>query len=275
MKNKLYCSLLSSIAASLFFFSALEANLSCAEQSGEAIQPLSTSVYQFPSNACNSEEWKSEVPCSLTSCCEGAQTSCSLTPCCECTQSPCTLTPCCEGAQVPCLQAPCCGNLRFSVRVGGFYGTNRTLRDTFGCVGALYGLTASYSICGCATGFIDGDYYDRSGRPCCEVKKSNIRLWTSSLGICFPLKICTCVEPYVGLGATVGSVKLRDHFFDDTSCHTSKTAFGGVLKSGIIIPFGSCWFGELFCDYLYLPIHFERRVNLGGIKFGGGIGVAF
>lgn len=205
--------------------------------------------------------------------------------CCNSIPSPdtCCSTPCC---------VPFCADWRVSFRIGGFYNSSHTFRRFFGRVGALYGVQATSTFCGCFIGFINADYYHRSGRPCCAVKRSHINFYTGSIGICWPIRVFSCIESYVGIGAVVGGIRLRDKIAnnilfinsDSNGCikkhhETSKTAVGGVLKSGIIIPLGNCfckcWFGELFCDYMYLPVHFEKRINIGGGKIGGGFGVTF
>lgn len=249
MKNITQYILAGSLAASMLFFPIMEAN-------------MGNEGMNQPFNQNQTWTENSQDCCAPESCCENS---------CE------NVQPCCQPA---CCDTACCRNFRLSARIGGFYPTNHNFRRGFGCVGAIYGLEAAYTFCGCFTGFLDFDYYHKSGRPCCMVEKSTVQLYTGSLGLCWSLKMCSCIEPYIGIGALVGNARFRDRFVDDDvdllgCARRSKTGFGGIVKAGVIIPFASCWFGELFCDYVYLPLRFERRVNLGGVKFGGGLGISF
>lgn len=262
MKGKIQYGFVSGMVASMFLCFALEANEDDTQEEA--------SFTETPDRVMQESDQDGENVL-LQGCEQNGAPDCSIDRCEPCLDvcSPATCSP-----------TTSCANFRFSIRAGAFYPTRSCFRKTFGHASAFYGAEAAYSFCGCATLFINGDYYGRSGRPRCAISKSRINLWTGSIGVCFPLKICSCIEPYVGIGALVGGARFHDRFECDycdyaEESRCSKTAFGGVLKSGVIIPLSSCWFGELFCDYTYLPIHLERKVNLGGGKFGGGIGVRF
>ncbi|MBA3721286.1 MAG: hypothetical protein H0W88_02675 [Parachlamydiaceae bacterium] len=105
-----------------------------------------------------------------------------------------------------------------------------------------------------------------------------------SVGANYYLCITPCFHVYVGAGICYTFNKLEyhsEHFHD----HSTKSGFGAVLKTGARIDSGDYIFYDIFIDYLYqqMPLsHSERswgidrsRVDLGGFKFGAGIGVYF
>jgi hypothetical protein len=55
----------------------------------------------------------------------------------------------------------------------------------------------------------------------------------------------------------------------------SKWAVGGVLKTGIYYTVCERIFIDFFVDYLYQPVSFHHRVDVGGFKTGVGVGVKF
>lgn len=79
----------------------------------------------------------------------------------------------------------------------------------------------------------------------------------------------------MGAGPSFGRIWLKNkpHYREDE--RTTKTVFGGVVKSGIYYTITDCLFLDLFVDYLYQPVHFDKHVNIGGVKIGAGIGVKF
>jgi hypothetical protein len=81
---------------------------------------------------------------------------------------------------------------------------------------------------------------------------------------------------YAGVGPVLGIVFItnRYHCSDTQEIKASSTNVGGgaILKTGCQIFMTPYVFLDLFTDYTYLPVHVSSFEDVGGFKFGGGLG---
>jgi hypothetical protein len=157
-------------------------------------------------------------------------------------------------------------------RTAAFIPTNKLFREIYGHVGASYQLEASTDMWGCLQGWVNLEFFPKTG----HVKhcgKSKLDIYNFSFGPKYLLPLTQQTEAYAGFGLNMSTICIRNRGCDDH--RTSKFAFGGVLKSGIHIYLPNNMLLDLFCDYLYQRVHFQKNVNIGGFKTGVGIGVRF
>lgn len=161
----------------------------------------------------------------------------------------------------------------FSVefRSSAFFHSSKRFRELYGNVGSSYQLEASAPICNCLDGWVNFDWFSKNKRSGCASKVSIANI---SFGIKFPYQLCEQVTAYIGIGPSLSRIWLKNK---SHCCHenVSKLAIGGVLKTGIYYFINQCIFIDLFVDYLYQPINFEKTVDIGGLKTGAGLGIQF
>lgn len=121
--------------------------------------------------------------------------------------------------------------------------------------------------------FTNIDYMaiDRNKNSCCKTYAEVVQ---GSFGLKRSFRLSDQNDFYLGVGPSFGHISLDNH-----SCCgkevKSKYATGVVVKSGVRHFFYNGFFLDLFVDYLYQPVHFHKRVDIGGIKTGAGLGLAF
>lgn len=166
------------------------------------------------------------------------------------------------------------------IRSAAFFHSSKLFRRLYGNVGTSYELEVSTRFQDCLE--LDNieiwanyDQFSKHGKVRhCEGAKTRIDIYDISLGLNYIYPFCNCFEAYAGIGSSLSSVVLKNK-----SCcfheKKSKLAAGIVLKSGIVYYLSCQIFLDLFVDYLYQPVNFHHRVDVGGVKIGGGIGWKF
>lgn len=105
-------------------------------------------------------------------------------------------------------------------------------------------------------------------------KPTSMHLATLGIGIKYLYPIREWYSAYLGLGPCIAEIALHNQ----TSCErtkVSRTAFGVIVKSGLLFQLNSNYFADFFLDYVYLASPFKTRADLGGVKLGAGLGVKF
>lgn len=177
------------------------------------------------------------------------------------------------------------------VRAGAFYPTSKHFRKNYDDVGAFYELEASISCNPCYAFWANIDWFPKKGKAfghtCHSINchsghpSTRVDIGNFSLGIKFPYELCPCLIGYLGIGPSFGCIWIKNHshhHHKDKHHHEnkiSKAAVGLVLKSGINYYVSQCAFIDIFVDYLYQPVHFKHRIDIGGVKVGGGLGFRF
>lgn len=178
----------------------------------------------------------------------------------------CKLIPMAAGAQ-----------LTVEVRSAAVFQTSKHFREHYGSVLPSYQIELRTTPCfyPCWENWANYDYSTKKHqvRHCCD-GKSKIEIHNFSLGVDYVFNSCGNFDFYVGLGPALAVVKLKNH-----SCFFKKkkvnNPFGVVVKTGMRYYFFSRLFLDIFVDYLYQPVNYHHRVDLGGFKTGAGIGLQF
>ncbi len=173
-----------------------------------------------------------------------------------------------------------CGNLQAEIqtdvelRYGVLFPSSSLVRELYGNVLPSYQIEATVSMCGCYSLWTSLDFTKGRGNRCaCDVK-TWLNLYTWGLGVKGHYCLASCLEGYLGIGMTCANthVKNKRCCFDEK---VSRVSVGGIVKGGLTYALDCNWFIDLFCDYTYQPVHFERHTNVGGITTGLGIGYTF
>ena len=160
--------------------------------------------------------------------------------------------------------------LRVEGRVGAFFPLNSKFQRIYGDVYPCYEIEVGQTLCDCYELWLNVDDYYRSTsvRGCGD---TSLNILSFSAGpkrlFCF----CNDFAFYTGLGISVAWARINDEIIG----REYDTSVGLVVKSGLYYYLNSCWFLDLFCDYNYQPAFHHRRVDIGGIRTGLGLGYAF
>jgi hypothetical protein len=163
------------------------------------------------------------------------------------------------------------GTLEF--RTGAFFPARKDFRKIYGNAGADYQIQASMGFCSCIDLWAQVDFYPKRGR----IKgcgSSKIDIVNFSLGPRYVFPLSNCINAYAGAGLVAGYSRIRNRIFCSRN-KESTGSVGGVVKSGINIYLNCHIFLDLFVDYSYVRAYFHRRVNVGGLTTGAGIGYRF
>lgn len=163
-------------------------------------------------------------------------------------------------------------DIKCEIRSAAFYHSSNRFREIYGDVGVNYQLEASTCLNPCLDGWINLDWFsdDATIKECHARTKANIA--SVSFGLKYPYQFCDKFIGYIGVGPSISRIWLKNK----NQCEhekVSKLAFGCILKTGIYYFINCNVFIDFFADYLYQPVHFEKRVDIGGIKTGIGIGI--
>lgn len=173
-----------------------------------------------------------------------------------------------------CLAAAEIQDINAEFRYGAFFHTSKRFREIYGNVGASYQLEASTHVYNCLDGWVNLDWFNDHGKPEKCNGNTTVNIANVSLGLKYPYCFCEKYIAYIGIGPSIGRIWLKNK----SRCEhekISKLAIGGLLKTGIYCFITCNIFVDLFIDYLYQPVHFEKDVDIGGIKPGIGIGIQF
>lgn len=160
------------------------------------------------------------------------------------------------------------------IRTDAFFPSAHRFREIYGSVGPSYEIEASRKFNSFIDGWVNFDWFYKSGEGKGCHTKTHINIANGSFGIKFVYQFSKPVGIYLGLGPTFGGVWVKN----ESHCgheKISKFAFGGILKSGFTFSLSKHVFLDLFADYFYQPVHFEHHVNIGGVRTGLGLGYKF
>ena len=172
---------------------------------------------------------------------------------------------------------PLIGELQLEYRTAAFFPFSHRFRDLYGNVGTNYQIEARttncFETCGCTCfeTWANLDYFSKQGRSnhCC---KSRVDILNVSLGMNYVLPICYYLDAYAGIGGCVARVELKNK-----SCcfheKNYKNPAGILVKTGLRYYIETYCFLDFFADYLYQPVRYHHRVDIGGFRTGVGIGI--
>jgi hypothetical protein len=160
------------------------------------------------------------------------------------------------------------------LRSAAFFHKDRLFREIYGDVNACYEVEATVALNSCLETWANFDWFSRRGKSIGLGDPTRVRIANLSFGIKFPYQINNCLLFYAGIGPSFSriciwneSIFLREH--------VSRIAYGGIVKLGIDYFITDNLFIDLFVDYLYQPVKFQNRLDIGGFKPGLGIGYRF
>jgi outer membrane protein len=163
--------------------------------------------------------------------------------------------------------------IAIEVRASAFFHTSERFRAIYGDVGPSYGIEMSKKMDLCLDTWLDCDYFNqcKSQASCC---KSEIDILNTSFGLRYSYSLTSCLKPYLGIGPALSWLYFKNKTCCQHENHARLTP-GLVVKSGVIYHFKDPYYLNFFVDYIYQPIHFEKTVDIGGIKAGLGLGIQF
>ena len=164
--------------------------------------------------------------------------------------------------------------INIELRSTAFFHTSKRFREIYGDVSASYQIEGSTRLCNCYEGWVNFDWFTKSGRSVGFRDPTRVNIANVSLGLKYPFQITEKLELYAGIGPSFSRIwlKNRGQFFRE---RTSRFAVGVLVKSGLIYNLPCNFFLDLFEDHLYQPDNFHKNVDIGGFKLGGGIGRKF
>jgi hypothetical protein len=159
-------------------------------------------------------------------------------------------------------------------RAAAFFPSSNLFRKIYGNMSGDYQLEAATQICPHLDSWVNIDGYSKKGRSVGFSDPTRVSIANLSVGIKLPYQIHEKFIIYIGIGPSLSWIFIHNKFHD---YHQKKIqmVLGGIIKSGINYFINSNLFLDLFLDYLYQPAHFERTVDIGGIKTGVGLGYRF
>lgn len=174
------------------------------------------------------------------------------------------------------------------IRTAAFYHTSKDFRDIYGDFGPSYQIEFSVSCNCCYAWWGNFSWFNKDGTstgnncsnvvPNCDCSghpSTRVNIANISFGIKFPYCICERLVGYVGIGPVLGNIWLKNYITRSYVEKTSKLALGVIGKLGVDYYLTQCLFVDLFVDYLYQPVHFDKQVDIGGIQAGVGLGFSF
>ncbi len=99
---------------------------------------------------------------------------------------------------------------------------------------------------------------------------TTLRLYPLSLGVSYIFPLTCYVDLYAGLGVNYTWM----HLINDPVAVPSvkKSHVGATVKTGFFYYLADSFFADAFIDYLYIPMHLTNANNVGGFRFGLGVG---
>lgn len=158
------------------------------------------------------------------------------------------------------------------LRAAAFFPSSDRFRDIYGKVIGDIQIEASTQWPGCLESWVNLDFLSKHGKSIGGEDPTKVNIANVSFGINMPYQFCEYTF-YIGIGPSFSRIWLKNQSCSEEK--VSKLAYGGVLKSGVCYFLTECIFLDVFVDYLYQPVHFETKVDIGGFKIGAGLGVAF
>lgn len=160
------------------------------------------------------------------------------------------------------------------IRSAVFIPQSKLFRKIYHTVGPCIELEYAYRFRNHVELWGNFDWFWHHGKSVGLCSSTKIKIPNFSFGIKSPFTFKNCHEIYLGIGPSFAGI-----FLSNNSCcgceKISKEAIGVIIKSGYYYNFNKRIFLDLFADYLYQSVHFQRKVNVGGLKMGAGLGIRF
>lgn len=172
-------------------------------------------------------------------------------------------------------------NYSFEGRVGYFLPASELIKDVYHNGGVEPEVEAAFTINNGFKVWANFSAFYRKGRTEGLNDRTSIQIYPLSLGIKHDFKILDSLSLYLGVGPSFTWVVICNHS-PYVQGRVSKTAWGVVGKSGLLFYLPHNIILDIFADYSYSRIGSISRsgvqsesVNVGGLRTGLGVGVAF
>lgn len=158
-------------------------------------------------------------------------------------------------------------------RAAAFIPSSRKFKDLYGDVLPCYAIEFGVPVYCPFEAWANVDWFQRNKRHDC-ISKSSVNVFNVGFGLKYVYTTCNNLNLYLGIGPSFGGIWLKNKStgYRETS---SKFIAGVVVKSGIGYGFCNGAFVDIFVDYLYQPVRFHKRIDIGGVKAGLGVGYQF
>ena len=163
-------------------------------------------------------------------------------------------------------------------RMGAFFPSQKIFRGIYGNAIPIYeGEAAKFlgmGFNGVFQGWANISWLSKRGKAAGIPNQTHIKMATLGLGFNWAYFWAPELMSYIGVGPALSRVYISNN----TLCGQDieyKYSVGCLVKSGIQYAFQEHFFAEVFADYFYLPVNYEQKRNLGGIKVGAGLGMNF
>ena len=158
-------------------------------------------------------------------------------------------------------------------RVTLFLPSSNTFQTIYGRGNPSYELQANLEF-GKFSGWLNTSWFQENGNSVGFHDATRVYISNTSFGLSYISPPSGPARSYVGLGPSFGVIWLHNKS-PCFSKHASKFALGLVVKLGLWIDVSEDLYVDVFVDYLYQPVSFESRQDIGGFKPGFGVGYKF
>jgi hypothetical protein len=172
------------------------------------------------------------------------------------------------------LEALGSGATSVELRAAAFFHQSDRFRKIYGNVGQNYQMEISAATKTCALVWLNAGWAYQKGKSTRLQNYTRVNIADFSMGVKFPFYFKERCMSYVGIGPNFARVWLKNRTCFD-SCKIWKDSVGGVVKVGLNYLFCHNVFIDVFVDYVYQPVKFQRQVDVGGLKTGLGFGLYF
>jgi hypothetical protein len=163
----------------------------------------------------------------------------------------------------------------FKFRTGALIHTSKLFREIYKTACACFEFEAAHRIKPHIEVWGNFDWISNHGNSIGFCSPTTIKIANFSAGLKFPFLVQNRWEFYGGLGASLAGVFIRDKTVTQDCKKRDKAVMGGVIKTGAYCFIGDHLFVDFFADYIFQPAQFARQVDVGGLRIGAGLGVAF
>lgn len=162
----------------------------------------------------------------------------------------------------------------FKVRTVAFIPRSERFRNIYGKAIGTIELEAAKRLCNHLELWVNSNVLFKHGRSIGFCNPTKIGTVNGSFGFKVPYQVRDCFTVYAGIGPNFTGIWLKNK---SMCCKEkiSKGAVGIVAKSGLDFFVREHLFFDFFVDYLYQPVNFQTRVDIGGVKIGLGFGGTF
>ena len=166
------------------------------------------------------------------------------------------------------------------VRTAAFRPSSKLFRRIYGNWEMEYQLEVAKQFNDCSDfyGWSSVGFLDKKGHSIPLRDSTRIMMVPLNLGIKYVYSLWSCIDVSLGIGGSCNFVNIKNHTHFLRK-RTQKTAWGGIVKSGIRYNFWRSAYLDLFADYTYQHLNFHsshrKNVDVGGLLLGAGIGLYF